>query len=403
MINAHEFAALAQLPEPLLTVYLNTNPGLPSNCRSVPGYVAWLKTEARKVRSHRGESKNSLFHEQVKRVEKYLETQRPAHTGVLIFAGPDVWQVIPLQVEPSNELHWGKPHLWQLNAIMARHRPACAAVLDLSGVRMYEYAFSGLTQFAEQKFSIDTSHWRQKEREHMAKQGTRMPHGAQRDLFDRRVEAEYVRLLHEVAKVIAAYCEVHAIDQVYLLGSDRLTKQVQEELPQALSEQAALIAHVSAEEPAVDIKARIEASLREYEANRKERVVDELLNRNQGIVTGVDQTLHQLQRGLLASLLLVEDLNPILHRCESCGLVTASASERCAACNQIQKVTTLREMLPTLLIRHACRMELVEGRAAARLQTAGGIGGRLRTLKHQPASVKSAPTEKRARTLARIA
>ena len=403
MINAHEFAALAQLHEPLLTVYLNTNPGLSSNCRSVPGYVAWLKTEARNLRSIRGESKSSLLYKQVKRVEKYLDTQRPAHTGVVIFAGPEVWQVIPLLVEPSNELHWGKPHLWQLNAIMARHRPACAAVLDLAGVRLYEYASNGLTQFAEQQFSVDTTHWRQKEREHMARQGTRMPHGAQRELFDRRVEAEYVRLLHEVSKVIAAYCEVHAIDQVYLLGSDRLTRQVQEELPQALREQAVLVTHVSAEEPAADIRARIEASLRDYELNRKERAVDELLNRTQGIVTGVDQTLHQLQRGFLASLLLVEDMDPVLHLCKSCGLVTASASERCPGCNEMQSVTTLHEMLPALLNRHACPMELVEGRAASRLRTAGGMGGRLRTLKHKTVSIAGVRVEKGAGSLARIA
>ena len=405
MINALEFAKLAQLPEPLLTVYLNTNPGLPSNCRSVPGYIAWLKTEAKSLRENRGESKSSSLYKQVKRVEKYLDTQRPAHTGVVIFAGQEAWQVIPIQVEPSNEIHWGKPNLWQLSSIMGLHRPACAAVLDLSGARLYEYAFNTLTQFAEQPFKIDTSHWRQKEREHMAKQGSRMPHGAQRDLFEHRVEAEYVHLLHEVARVIAAYCAVHSIDQVYLLGSDRLTKQVQENLPQPLREQVVLIPHVSAEEPAGDIQARIEDRLREYEAIRKEHLIDELLNRTQGIVTGVDQTLNQLQRGLLASLVVAEGLNPVLHQCESCGLVTASALQRCPACKQIQTAITLHEALPTLLIRHACSMELVEGPAASHLQTAGGIGGILRTLKHQPALVPRARarTVKKAESLAHIA
>jgi hypothetical protein len=403
MINALELAILAQLPEPLLTVYLNTNPGLPSNCRSIPGYVAWLKTEAKNLRTHRGESKNSLLYQQILRVEKYLGTQRPEHTGVVIFAGPEVWQVIPLQVEPSNELHWGKPHLWQLNSIMGQHRPACAVVLDLSGARLYEYASGRLTQFAEQPFKIDVSHWRQKEREHMAKQGTRMPHGAQRDLFEHRFEAEYVHLLRDVAKAIAAYCDAHSIDEVYLLGSDRLTKQVQLGLPQRLREQVALIAHVSTEEPAADIEARIEARLKEYEKSRKEHNIDDLLNRPRGIVTGVEQTLNQLQRGHLASLVLVEGLNPVLHHCGSCGLTTASASQRCPTCDGIQTVTTLHEMLPMLLIRHSCEMELVEGVAASHLQTAGGIGGRLRTLKHQPAVVTRAQTAKKAGSLAHLA
>ena len=403
MINALEFAKLAQLPEPLLTVYLNTNPGLPSNCRSVPGYIAWLKTEAKRLRENRGESKSSPLYKQVKRVETYLDTQRPAHTGVVIFTGPETWQVIPLQVEPSNELHWGKPNLWQLSSILGRHRPACAAVLDLSGVHLYEYAFNTLTQFAEQPFKIDTSHWRQKEREHMAKQGSRMPHGAQRDLFEHRVETEYAHLLHEVARVIAAYCAVHSIDQVYLLGSDRLTKQVHADLPQHMRENVVLIAHVSAEVQAADIKSRIESRLREYEAIRKERMIDELLNRTQGIVTGVEQTLSQLQRGLLASLVIAEGLNPVLHQCESCGLVTASASQRCPACKQVQTATTLHESLPTLLIRHACNMELVEGPAASHLHTAGGIGGRLRTLKRQPTVIPGARTAKNAQGLAHIA
>jgi len=403
MINALEFAALAQLPEPLLTVYLNTNPGLPSNGRAVPGYMAWLKTEAKNLCSHRGESKNSLLYNQVKRVEKYLDDQRPAHTGVVIFAASEAWQVVPLPAEPSNELHWGKPQLWQLGSIMQRHRPACAVVLDLSGARLYEYASGGLTQFAEQPFKIDSSNWRQKEHAHMAKQGTRMPHGAQRDLFERRVEGEYVHLLRGVAKVIAAYCDTHSIDQVYVLGSDRLTKQVQLGLPLRLRERVVPMAHVRAEEPAADIQARIEVNLREYETNRKEQEIDDLLNRTQGIVTGVDQTLNQLQRGLLASLVLVEELNPMLHQCGSCGLVTASASQRCPACNEMQTVTTLHEMLPMLLIRHACRMELVEGLAASRLQTAGGIGGRLRTLKHQPAAARRARTEKKAGSLAHLA
>ena len=392
MIDTLEFAALVQLPKPLLTVYLNTNPGLPSNCRSIPGYVAWLKTEAKALLARAGESKSSLLYSQVQRVERYLEEQRPAHTGMVIFAGPSAWQVVPLRVEPSNELHWGKPHLWQLSSITERYRPACAVALDLSGARFYACTFDGLTQFAEQEFKIDASQWKEKERAHMAKQGTRMPHGAQRDLYEHRVEGEYVHLLHEVAKTIAAYCEDHSIDQIYLLGTDRLTTQVQQAMPHRLRELATRIAHVSSSEPAHKTQARIEARIQECEAHRKERIIEEMLNQTRGIVTGVDQTLKQLQRGLLASLMLVDGLNPVLHQCENCGLVTASALPRCSNCDAMQSATTLHEALPALLIRHGCRMELIAGRAANRLQTAGGMGGRLRKLRHQPAAVSGSRT-----------
>ncbi len=397
MIDARTFATLQELPEPLLTVYLDTNPGSPSNCRSNPGYVAWLKTEARDLLARAGHSQESLLQTQIHRVEQFLHEERPGCAGVAIFAGPGAWQVIPLHVEPLNELHWGKPQAWQLRCIADRNKPACAVVLDHSGARFYARTSEGLTQFAEQPFKIDVSQWKQKEHAHMARQGTHMPHGAQRDLFEHRLESEYVPLLREVARSIAAFCDAHSIDQVYLLGADRLTKRVQLRLPQRLREHVTRIAHVSPEEPAAKTQARLEANIREYETSRKELTVEELLDQTHGVVTGMDPTLSQLQRGLLASLVLVEAVNPVLQQCEECGLVTTSALSRCPACSGLQSATRLHEMLPMLLTRHGCRMDLVEGRAASRLQTVGGIGGRLRTLKHKPVMASGTPGEMHAR------
>ncbi len=385
MFDAREFEALAQLPEPLLTVYLDTNPGLPTNCRAIPGYMAWLKTEARDLLARVGESKSSLLYAQVQRVERYLDQQRPAHTGVLIFAGPTVWQVLPLHVDPTNQLHWGKPDLWQLISIADQHRPMCAVVVDHSGARLYISSFGVLTQFAEQEFKIDVSQWKEKEHAHMARRGTRMPHGAQRDLYERRVEGEYLHLLHEVGKTIEAYCDTHSIDQIFLLGTDRLTKQIELGLEPRLRGQVTRIQHASLKESARKTLARIEASIQEHELARGERSIAGLLNRTRGTVTGVDQTLNQLQRGRLDSLLLADELNPILRQCGTCRFVTASASRHCPVCNAEQSATTLHEILPALLTRHACRMELVEGSAAARLRSAGSIGGRLRTFKDQRA------------------
>lgn len=384
MIDVLEFAALAQLPEPLLTVYLNTNPGLQINCRAIPGYIAWLKTGARGLLAQFGETKSSLLYAQVLRAEKYLEEQRPAYAGVAIFASAEVWRVIPLEVEPANEIHWGKPQLWQLTAMVEQHRPACAVVLDLSGARFYARDFGGLRQFAKQEFDVDVSQWKPKERAHMAKQGTRMPHGAQRDLFEQRLEGEYAHLLQDVAKTLTAYCDAHAVERIYLLGADRLTKQVQRDLPARLREQAICISHVSADEPESKTRARVEAELKKSEVERKEHLVEELLDKTRGIATGVDQTLAQLQRGLLTTLVLSAGLNPSLRVCETCDLVTTSPMARCATCNEAQATTTLHEVLPTLLAKHACRLEVVDGRAAVRLQSVGGMGGVLRTLKHEP-------------------
>ncbi len=406
MIDAQEFAALAQLPESLLTAYINTNPGLPTNCRAIPGYTAWLKTEAKHLLAATGHMKGSVLHRQVERIAEYLDAHRPAHKGVMILAGPDVWQVIPLPTEPHNELHWGRPHLWQLLTIMERQTPVCVVALDLAGVRMYKYVAGSLSQSGEWHFKVETSHWRQKERAHMAKQGTRMPHGAQREAFDRRIEAEYVRLMHDVAKGIEAFCERESIDRVYLLGSDRLTRHVQDALPQRLRDSLVCIPRIprgNTEDPASEIKARVESHLHAYESDRKAKIVEELLNRPRGIVTGLDHTLNALQRGLLTSLTVVESADPKLYECKDCGLVTASAGSRCPTCNGLRRPTSLQAVLPTLLTRHMCRLEIVTDRAATRLKSVDGIGGRLRMLKRQPAPVYRSAAAERAPRVARRA
>lgn len=391
MPDALQLSELMQLPQPVLSVFLDTNPGLPTNCRSIPGYIAWLKTEARRLLASSDAAGLEPMRAQLDRVETYLEENRPAHRGLALFAGANVWKELPLFVEPANELHWGRPRLWQLWLMADQYRPSCAVAIDLSGVRFFRYQFGQLTEVGEREFSLDTAQWKQRDHAHMARQNTRMPHGEQTDIFARRIEAQYLHLCKEVAEETAALCDREALSHIYLLGADRLTRRVRAALPQRLREHVTPIAHGCTVESQCTTQKYIEARLAAHLAERKERLVNELLNRKRGIATGLDQVLRQLQRGRLASLVMAEDFNPPVQRCRQCGAAAASPAPACSYCGGRLETLALQEILPELLLKYACSFDLIHDRAAKLLQTVGSIGGWLRAMPR--ARAVSAPAE----------
>ena len=104
-----------------------------------------------------------LLEEQLDRVELYLRDRVRTQRGMLVFAGAELWQPVPLQVEVQNELHWGRPALSQLLGLLSRYKPYGVAVVGLSGTRFFRYHLGELSEIEGKKFEIDISHWRKKE------------------------------------------------------------------------------------------------------------------------------------------------------------------------------------------------------------------------------------------------
>lgn len=109
MITRETLHSLSRLPQSLLTVYLNTMSTEASQHTPVPSYLAWLKKEANSLVDSLPPNERGLFREQLHRVEEFLYNRAPAEKSLVIFASPKKWEVVPLQVKISNELHWESP------------------------------------------------------------------------------------------------------------------------------------------------------------------------------------------------------------------------------------------------------------------------------------------------------
>ena len=157
MIDAKLVQSLPQITPPVLTAYLETNPADSRNLRHPARYLIWLKSQAKGLEE--GLQKNELkaLREQVHRLEEYLTENPPQARGVVFFAGPEVWQSIPLHVDTEDELSWGLPSLSQLLWLMEEHRPCGVVLADRSGARLFQYWMGEITQQHKERTKVDTS------------------------------------------------------------------------------------------------------------------------------------------------------------------------------------------------------------------------------------------------------
>jgi Bacterial archaeo-eukaryotic release factor family 10 len=381
VLTMKQAESFSRLPEPLLTAYLNTGSGDPSHHLRVPACITWLKKEALSVARDLPQMEQGRFQVQLDRVQHFLSDRRPHEHGVVIFAGPGTWVLAPLQVSVISELRWGAPAVSQLVWLLSEHRPLCIVVVDRAGARFFRHHLRELSALEEKKFVIDISQWKKKELGHVTNPGIHKTYGSQRDVFEHRVEAQYAHLCPEIAKQAAQLCKSHGLTAIFLVGSSRLTGPIEAAIPPDLRPHVIDVKEDLAGMENSELAHRLEPAIANWERRHESELVAALLRSERGVITGVDETLAQLQRGRTHTLVVARDLDLGLKKCVGCGLADRSADPVCSSCGSPRQGTTLREILPNLLRSYHAKLDVVSGEAASRLTEAGGIGAWLREAK----------------------
>ena len=382
MFTAASISSLLQLPRPLLTVYLDTNPRTKDNIGSVPGYLTWLRTEAKSASQAVPASEQQLLRKQLDRVEQFLRDKGTQQRGLLIFAGPTTWQPISLTVELENELRWGRPALSQLLWLASEYKPYGIVVVDRHGVRFLRYWLGEIADWGQKKFGIDISQWKKKDLGHVTRPGIKKTRGSQRDVFNNRMDAQYARLCKTLAGQVKKLYEKEDLAAVFLVGSNRLVGPIQAALPKELRNRVKLIEEDLGRVLSPRLPRVLEPRIAEWKRQHEVDLVNTLLGSERGAVLGIDETIARLQSGGIGTLILARGLDASLRQCAKCALTNRSADPVCPACGGEWRSTTLREVLPELAWSHKTKVEVVTGEAAKKLSTRGAMGGWLRQSKH---------------------
>src|SRR5260370_25279441 len=380
MLSTILLESLSRLPSHLLTAYVRTTPDEASLQGSAPRYLHFLKEAGRSVAESLASEEREAFSKQVERVTEFLSRPK-SHGSLVIFAGSSVWEVVPLQVAVKDELWWGKPSLGQLVWLAGEHKQCGIIVVDHKGARFFHYSLGEIVEGAEKKFAIDISGWRQKDLGHVASEGMAITHGTQRDVFDKRVDSQYVRLCRETARHAATFFPPKELAAIFVVGPDKLTALIEAKFPRSLRLPIVRIDHDLARLTPHELLEHLEPRIADWERQHQSALVNAITGNDRGTIRGFDETLTQLQWGQVRSLLLARDFDPVVRECLQCSSTDRNSDNLCPVCGAGRRAITLREALPELLLKHQTGLEIVSGEAAERLKQIGGIAAWIRRKK----------------------
>jgi hypothetical protein len=377
MLKPGTIQSLPDLPVPLLTIYLDTNPAKQINQGLSPGYLTKFESQAKAVAETVPTSDLQLFLQQVQRAGAYLQDHPTNCRGAVIFAGPDAWEFVPLQVEVEDEVHWGAPALAQLFWLLDEQKPCGVLVVGQKRAQFFLLWLGEMLALEEKEFKLEPS--KEKEMGPISRPGVRMSRGTNRDAFERHVTAQYAHYHKEIAEDVVRWSAAEHLDSFFLVGVDEMTRGIQKQLPQALRERAILVEEdLGWVESRSELEKRIQPFVEKHQRERELALIDALLGDSRAVVLGIDETLVQLQQGRVRNLAVVKSLDGSLRQCLKCSWADRTQDPACPACGGERQIARLREVLPHLVRRYNVSVEVVSSEAARRLQAAGGMGAWLR-------------------------
>ena len=378
MVSMKFVNSLSELASPVLTAYLNTQPADASKQPLATESLVWLKKQAKEAAATVHEKEQKRFWRQVERVEEFLIGRKPQEKAVVIVAGTGTWKVVPLHVPVENELHWGQPAVTQLLWLLDEKRPHCIVAVDHKAARFFRYWGGEMERVAERKFTIDVSEWKIQQMGQETGQGIKKARGKQHDTYDDRMEAQYKHLCREAAAQARKIAEAEKLQAIFLVGSDRLTRPMEAEFPKQWRERVVKIKEDFGRLTLPNLQERLAPAIAEWERADESALVKNLLADERKTVVGMDETLTQLQKGKMRTLVLASTVHGDLHECIECGWMDRSADPVCPVCGRERRTVELRDTLPNLARSNNTGIEVVSGLAAERLNQSGGMGGWLR-------------------------
>jgi hypothetical protein len=377
MLRPALIESLPELASPVLTAYLDTNREKAANRALEPGYLISLGSQAKLTEQRIDPEDRGAFRKQVERAEGYLRIHPPASKGVVIFAGQDSWEFVPLEAAVEDEVDWGTPNLAPLLWLLEEHKPYGIVTVNKKRAQFFLYWLGEMLALEDKECIPAPS--KEKEMGPVARAfGVRVSRGTNRDVFEHHRDAQYSHYYREIAEKIHLWCATEHLQSLFLLGLGEATTAIQTEIAADVRDKIVPVEEDLGWASTAELHERIEPIVVKHEREHATALVEKLLNEERGAVVGIDETLVRLQEGQIRDLVVVKGLDSNLKRCSECLWLDRTTDPRCPACGRERYPVRLRDVLPELARRYKVSVEVVSGDAGRKLESAGGMGAWLR-------------------------
>jgi peptide chain release factor subunit 1 len=292
-------AAFEPAPYPVVSLYLNTQPGPQGRDQ----HQAFLRKEfkARSRTYPTGSPERESLDQDFEKITKYLETElQPSANGVAMFACSAGELFEAIQVPVPIDRHWlhigDQPHLYPLARLESRYPRYAAVLTDTNAARVMVFASGELVAERDVK-GVKTRH---------TAQG-----GWSQARYQRHIANFHLHHVKEVVETLERVVQEEDITQILLSGDEVILPLLREQMPKHLADKVVdhlrMDAHAS---PTDVLKASLEAMQRHNERTDREKVdaaVDAYRAGGLGVV-GPEDTLDALIKGQVDELLIAGTL-----------------------------------------------------------------------------------------------
>jgi peptide chain release factor subunit 1 len=298
-------AAFEPAPYPVVSLYLNTQPG-PTGRDQFKSFVR--KEFAARGRTYAvGSPERESLDKDLDRIARFLDNELdPAANGVAVFAcsAGELFEVV--QMTAPIEQHWlsigDQPHLYPLARIESLHPPYAAVLADTNAARILVFATGEVVAEHEIK-GVKTKR---------TSQG-----GWSQARYQRHIENFHVHHAKEVIDALEKIVQQENITEIIVAGDEVVMPLLRDQMPKHLAEKVVDHVRMNLNTPSDQlIQSSLEA-LRKVHSQTDRDKVDTAIGgfRSGGLgVVGPQDTLEALLKGQVEELLIsstLRELQPV--------------------------------------------------------------------------------------------
>lgn len=288
-------AAFEPAPYPVVSLYLNTQPG-PTGRDQFKTFVK--KEFAARSRTYAKESpEHESLERDVSRIHRYLETELdPAANGVAVFAcsAADLFEAVQLTAPiDQHSLYIGdRPHLYPLARVESLYPRYAALLADTNSARILVFA-TGEVVAQQEVRGVKTKR---------NAQG-----GWSQARFQRHTENFHIQHAKEVVDALERIVTREDIHEIVVAGDEVIIPLLREQMPKHLAERIVDELRIDTDAPLDEvIRTSLEAMKRVRSHSEREKVESAVgAYRGGGLGTvGTEDTLAALEKGQVDELLI---------------------------------------------------------------------------------------------------
>ena len=350
-------------PEPMLSVYLNTDP--------VEGVSETYRLHLRNM------LKQAHLPQDEEAVEQYFAHQYDwSAKGMAVFssASQHYFRVFPLAVPVRDWVHVGeRPSAKQLVDLFDTYGGYGVVLVDKQSARLF---FFHMGELQEQE-SIDGE-----EVKHTKRGGASSVHGQRGGVAGQTQREQQIveRNMKQTAEIAARFFEEKHARRILIGGTESNTALFRSLLPKSWQSLVLETFSISMTASQADVLARAMQIGREAELHREAHVAENLMAaaaKGSGAVFGLNETINAINEERVRILVLSEELHQPGHYCKVCGLLALAPEALCPRCNNgMERTADIIELCASEVVNKGGEVEVLH--ASSPMQGVGEIGAMLR-------------------------